>query len=87
MHTCSNAAEIDCTTLTRGCKDHTLQNVLVNTGNFQGGNPWVPPLPAECVCYNGQFRDRAGHKSFTKIMISRFKVRPGERLTLLRAVG
>ena len=47
----------------------------------------MPPLPAGCVCYNAQFKDRAGHKSFAKIMISRCKVHPGERLTLLRAVG
>ena len=44
-HARSNAAEVDFT-------DHTPQCVGKILGNSQGGNPWVPPVPAGCVCYN-----------------------------------
>ena len=84
-HTCSNAAEIDCT-------DHTLQYVLVKYfAILKGEIPGCPhPVPAGCICYNTQFKDRAGHGSLgslPKTMISWCEVHPCEGWTLLRAVG
>ena len=87
MHACSNAAEIDCTALSpRARKSRSAICIGIIRGNFQGGNPWVTPYLLG-MCCNIQFKDRAGHKTLTKIMISRCKVPPGERWTLLRAVG
>ena len=86
MHACSNAAKIDCTALSpRAWRSHSAICIGIILGYFQGEIPGCP-LYLLGVCYNIQFKDRAGHESLTKIMIFRCKVCPTKRWTL-RAVA
>ena len=77
MLPCTNAHMFKCSRNRLYCthpkvrRSHSAICIGIILGNFQRGNSWVPPLPAGCVCYNVQFKDRGRPPTSLKFMPSR----------------